>query len=361
MWAASWSSRHRGLGDLCADGRQCPPIGAEGLHALALRRPGSRVVGERVERVARVCDLELPVLALRRSEQSSLYPSSCRRLADGEQQWPCSRTGTVTRARLRVVGREHVSVRPFEPTRHMSDRGGAECYTRAAGRCGCRRRDDKRGEQCKKSAIKRRIGFLLGDSVAFGITRTRPSGFLRGAAPRWPLRALPCPLVPRESGSQPTVRPSRRARAIPRGRPRAHMTVRWAAAAPSRRPGCRRSRAARPPRRCRSVERDDARVDMQLLEPRLERGVHRLAVVRKHGPVLLDRQLREVRRAVERPHEVVVDLAATGGHRRREVVDREDRPQRLAVRCQTHLAADDVRLRIRTLRRAGSCRHLFRR
>ena len=61
--------------------------------------------------------------------------------------------------------------------------------------------------------------------------------------------------------------------------------------------------------------RDAPLVDVELLVPRLERGVQDLAVIRLHGAAGLDGELREVLHAVERPDDVVVVLRAAGRNR----------------------------------------------
>src|SRR5690349_8628373 len=60
------------LYDLRARGAHRVPRAAEVDEALALHLAGVRVAAEEVERVARVDDLELPVLALRRREEGLL-------------------------------------------------------------------------------------------------------------------------------------------------------------------------------------------------------------------------------------------------------------------------------------------------
>src|SRR5262245_66504378 len=96
------------LVDRGAGGSQRVPGGAEVLRAFPRGLTCLLVEQERVERVALVRHLHLPVLALRRAEKRALYPALGDRLAGREEGRPVGRALAVAVARRPVVGAEEV-------------------------------------------------------------------------------------------------------------------------------------------------------------------------------------------------------------------------------------------------------------
>src|SRR2546427_1250970 len=89
--------------DLLACGREDPPGAAELVDALAGRLARLAVGHEVVERVTVVGDLELAVLALRRTEQGSAHARAGDGLALRQKRGPQGRAGAVADARRALV------------------------------------------------------------------------------------------------------------------------------------------------------------------------------------------------------------------------------------------------------------------
>src|SRR5690242_4324301 len=99
--------------DLPSCSRQRPPGAAELVDALAGRLAGLAVGDEVVERVAAVGDLELAVLALRRTEQRGLHAWAGDRLARSEERRPERGAGAVADACRALVLDEVVEGDPL--------------------------------------------------------------------------------------------------------------------------------------------------------------------------------------------------------------------------------------------------------
>src|SRR5437867_11464110 len=99
--------------DLLACGREHPPRTAELVHALTGRLAGLAVGDEVVERVAAVGDLELSVLAFRRTEQRCADALARDRLAGRDQRRPEGGTRAVAGARRALVLDEVVEGDPL--------------------------------------------------------------------------------------------------------------------------------------------------------------------------------------------------------------------------------------------------------
>src|SRR3989449_5279825 len=100
---------------LCLDrrarGRDDPPGSAEVDEALAVDVAGLLVLGEEVERVASVGDLQLPVPTLRRAQQGGLQARANGR--PGGHQWrPEGRALSVASARFAFVMGEQIERPP---------------------------------------------------------------------------------------------------------------------------------------------------------------------------------------------------------------------------------------------------------
>src|SRR6476659_5653262 len=131
--------------DLRACGRDGPPRSAELVDALPGGLTRLSVSHEVVERVTAVRNLELSVLALRRTEQRSVHAASGDGLAVADQRRPERRAGAVADAGRALVGREVVQRDALAVDEDPAQVRHRDVDARTAGRGAAGERDRGRG------------------------------------------------------------------------------------------------------------------------------------------------------------------------------------------------------------------------